>query len=666
MKMKIKTICDFLFFDQYQDMAPFFRFKQCFQPLFNNANISLEKVFKDICGENKKYITYQRLFKASKKNFSGDTKEFFDKLFNSILKGEKSYIGGNKENSISFTTKRISSKRESITKIQITNDINENINGINIVYDNVCESRMYPKEIERDLYICLELALKSIDENSTIRNNRIKYPLINKDYSIDAITHIFGTINKESGYITSIGFKCISGNTVHVGNPDGDGFLFGQFGKKFHDIKIQMTEKGINRLEPGFKENLRKNICLEKCDEILEKDEMILDEEYIAKIKDKDQRERYIIPAARDDKDYAKDFNNDYCGKEEAVYQYQKVLMETIRRSKDEDNEGKYNRLNTEDKIEEKAEKKDPYKVPSLDKENNKKPEKKYNRKENKITPDGPDVDYSYNSFSKTVVPRTKKSKNIKFDQLFRKYKNELGKMINNEIYENNLIEKYINIADDNITYYPSNKKRDMTKTIIRMTNLRGETIILGKKDNQKIWKKLKKKIYARLLLIIGSIIKAKKIIENKIEVSFEKKQTLYQIMEKNENLLFFITKKNKKEVVKDKIKEKIKQENNLTKLIYSNVDIPDLNIEKANIFDLQKLINNCKRLLTNKDIDKESKDIIKNLLQLFIQQKNILMEEDSIKAKTVIIKKSSFDINKYFENEHKKREKAKEEEKKI
>ena len=57
MKMKIKTICDFLFFDQYQDMAPFFRFKQCFQPLFNNANISLEKVFKDICGKNKKYIT---------------------------------------------------------------------------------------------------------------------------------------------------------------------------------------------------------------------------------------------------------------------------------------------------------------------------------------------------------------------------------------------------------------------------------------------------------------------------------------------------------------------------------------------------------------------------------------------------------------------------------
>ena len=68
---------------------------------------------------------------------------------------------------------------------------------------------------------------------------------------------------------------------------------------------------------------------------------------------------------------------------------------------------------------------------------------------------------------------------------------------------------------------------------------------------------------------------------------------------------------------------------------------------------------------MTNKDIEKESKNKIENLRNLFIQQKNILMEEDSKKAKTVIIKKSSFDINKYFENEEKKREKAKEEEQK-
>jgi hypothetical protein len=51
---KIKTICEFLFFDQYQDTATFPRFEQCFQPLFNNISISMETVFKDICGEKKK------------------------------------------------------------------------------------------------------------------------------------------------------------------------------------------------------------------------------------------------------------------------------------------------------------------------------------------------------------------------------------------------------------------------------------------------------------------------------------------------------------------------------------------------------------------------------------------------------------------------------------
>lgn len=44
-QQKIKTICDFLFFDQYQDNASFLRFEKCFQPLFNNINISFKKNF---------------------------------------------------------------------------------------------------------------------------------------------------------------------------------------------------------------------------------------------------------------------------------------------------------------------------------------------------------------------------------------------------------------------------------------------------------------------------------------------------------------------------------------------------------------------------------------------------------------------------------------------
>ncbi len=47
-QIKIKTIWEYILFDQYQDTATFPRFEQCFQPLFNNITISMETVFKDI------------------------------------------------------------------------------------------------------------------------------------------------------------------------------------------------------------------------------------------------------------------------------------------------------------------------------------------------------------------------------------------------------------------------------------------------------------------------------------------------------------------------------------------------------------------------------------------------------------------------------------------
>ena len=90
-EIKLKTICEYLFFDQYQDTATFPRFEQCFQPLFNNLSISMETVFKDICGEKKKYINYKRFTKAylnhlNNKDPSNDTKIFFDTLLTKIIR----------------------------------------------------------------------------------------------------------------------------------------------------------------------------------------------------------------------------------------------------------------------------------------------------------------------------------------------------------------------------------------------------------------------------------------------------------------------------------------------------------------------------------------------------------------------------------------------------
>ena len=88
-QIKIKTLCEFLFSDQFEENATFKRFELCFQPLFNNIDISLDKVFKYICGRKKKYITYKRFAKAYLEFINGicqskDAIKFF-KILNKIF-----------------------------------------------------------------------------------------------------------------------------------------------------------------------------------------------------------------------------------------------------------------------------------------------------------------------------------------------------------------------------------------------------------------------------------------------------------------------------------------------------------------------------------------------------------------------------------------------------
>ena len=331
-QIKILTLCEYLFFDQYRDYARFLRFEKCFQPLFNNVNISLEKVFKDICGPKKKYITYKRFKNAYLKHIIGkdvskDTNIFFDKLFNSILKTEKSFIGKNTENAYSFSTIKSCRKRECITLIEILINKEGKINGINLEYDGFFRSKMYPKNIEDDLDIGLEMNLGIIDENE---ENMGKISKMNQGDYRDGITHVFGTINEETGYITFLGFKCISGKISFEGFPDGDGFLFGLFGTKFHDLKIQLTEEGIVRLEPRFKTSLRKNYFLnvileKKSSENLDEDEIIKDEEYLMKLKDVDDIDKLITTSILDDDLFFNSkLKDNICGKDykEVIDQY--------------------------------------------------------------------------------------------------------------------------------------------------------------------------------------------------------------------------------------------------------------------------------------------------------------------------------------------------------
>ena len=310
-EIEIKTLCEYLFFDQFQDTATFPKFEQCFQPLFNNIDISMETVFKEICGEKKKYINYYRFAKAylnhlNGKDPSNDTKTFFTNTLTKILKEENSFVGKSMEKNYIFSTKKSCQKRQCITLIEVLSDKAGKIHGINLEYDGVYKSEMYPSKIKDDLIVSLEMKLGIVDEKPIKEKKVGKFLGFKQENYRDGVTHVFGTINQETGLITFLGFKCLSGKTVFVGFPEGDGFLFGKFGKKLHNLKLQMTVDGITKLEPGFKENSRKNFFLggifgKLLNQDLNKEEVIKDEAQLSKLEDDIAIDKLITTPIVDD-----------------------------------------------------------------------------------------------------------------------------------------------------------------------------------------------------------------------------------------------------------------------------------------------------------------------------------------------------------------------------
>ena len=166
---KLKTITEYLFFDEFKDYVTYNRFEQCFQPLFNNVQISIDKVFKSIVGEKKKYINYPRfvnaylLFKNNDPKLVPDLKTFFEKLFNDILKKENTFVGKPQEKTFSFTTPKACKKRECITSIKVLTD-KDGIHGLIMEYDGVATNKLYPNQIEHNLNISLEMKLGIVDD----------------------------------------------------------------------------------------------------------------------------------------------------------------------------------------------------------------------------------------------------------------------------------------------------------------------------------------------------------------------------------------------------------------------------------------------------------------------------------------------------------------------
>ena len=95
---KIKNVLNYLFFDQYQDMASFPRFEECLSLLVPNKDIDFQESFTDIIGEKHKYLTFRRMIRAFFRVQEGgrkvkeSTKQLFNILFSGALKGDGYFI----------------------------------------------------------------------------------------------------------------------------------------------------------------------------------------------------------------------------------------------------------------------------------------------------------------------------------------------------------------------------------------------------------------------------------------------------------------------------------------------------------------------------------------------------------------------------------------------
>ena len=485
--IKLKTLSEFLFYDLYQFWVSYPRFELLLKPLFHNKGINLFKVFTEISGNQKKYITYTRLINAYKKikkesedfknNINSDLNIFFHTLFNNILKGVDIPIGKhqdcNKNSSniiYSFSTKNINkftnySKKSYLTELNVLNDEKGNIKGILIEYNGIKKYELYPKEIKNKLNIGLNLNLDIINKK-TLEKHKKMYNDIDISLYRDSITYIFGTIHKSKNIISSLGFKCISGKIKYIGIPDGDSFLIGEFGKKFNNLKIEMNETGITLFEPKFIENKRTNFYLNN-DKEIENEECILDEDFLKNLKGEEINQFIITPFLDED---SFNFNLD-----EIVNKNEITSQINPNNSKD-NNEINIIEKESENKLEKKEKKENTSNILKHSLTMNDSPQQKKNI--TKIKKDE----------HQNEINNGKKSKILLTKMEFKKLKEKLAKSIykqfyNKYNYNSNIPFTILNeVIPDEISDREVNEKEEEMIEKIKFIKMNGKTIKISNK----------------------------------------------------------------------------------------------------------------------------------------------------------------------------------------
>ena len=191
---------------------------------------------------------------------------------------------------------------------------------------------MFPSSLENDLDISLDMNLGLIDEKPIKMKKVGKFFGLKEKIYRDSITHIFGNFDTNKNIINLIGFKCLSGKTVFVGknNSENNGFLFGNFGKKFHLIKLQLSENGINLFNPIFETNSRTNFFIKKKFENIDendliRDDVFLDEKLMLKMTNEEELNKFIIaPLLEDNHFFDKKLEDEISGND-----YKEIINKT-------------------------------------------------------------------------------------------------------------------------------------------------------------------------------------------------------------------------------------------------------------------------------------------------------------------------------------------------
>ena len=259
---KIKSICDYLFVDRLKDFSTFPRFEKCFGPLFSDENdFLLSEVFKEICGKNKKYITFKRMLLSyinwkSKSSKNKHFNYFMSSLFNNkIIKSNDKVIGELNEHYQVFSTQNCQG-RKAISKFGIFSDYKKTkIQGFLLEYDDSFYANLSFRH-ESDTP-ALEINLKpyKVDEvyGKIFDNDR------------DGVSHICGKYDIKEKKIYFLVLKCRRGKTFYIGDNTNKNendimpFVFGNSDLEIKGLRIATFKNQLCYLEPSFQKSMRIN-----------------------------------------------------------------------------------------------------------------------------------------------------------------------------------------------------------------------------------------------------------------------------------------------------------------------------------------------------------------------------------------------------------------------